>query len=480
LFNTRRAEGSANPAHRGEIASMHKLHPVFALALLATCLHARTVNVSPSGSASGTGTASSPLAVGTAFANAKAGDTILLAAGTYAIPYTTGSANTILCATKATKEAPIVVQAPAGQRATLDFQFPKDAWVQDSYGLSLTGNWWQFQRIAITRAGYQGVYVTGSYNSFENCAFYENRNSGIEINKGGSYTTLRNCDAYRNYDPKKLGTMADGFAPKQTQGPGNRLIGCRAWENSDDGYDAYDSPEIVVFDSCLAFRNGLDVLGYGAVGNGNGFKIGGLQQPAPDTLRHCVSFGNPLKGFDQNNNTAGLTLVHCTGYLNGTNFGLGGALTTGKHVLRNCVSYKGTNADAFGSATQEKNSWNLSLSLGSSDFESLDTSLARAPRTSDGSIPRNALFRPSASSKLLDRGAVLLWSYAGSAPDLGAFERPSATSVAPSSRFTARSTLGRIELTSGGMASRDLDLLGRRGNAGSGIHLPLAAPNSAD
>lgn len=451
---------------------MHTTHPVLCLLLAATSLHARTVYVAPTGSTTGTGAASSPVAVTTAFTNAKAGDTLLLAAGVYSIPYTTGVANTIVCATKATQAAPIVVMAPAGQRATLDFQFPKDAWVQDSYGLSLTGSWWLFHRIAITRAGYQGVYVTGSHNSFDHCAFYENRNSGIEINKGGQYTTLRNCDAYRNYDPKKAGTMADGFAPKQTQGPGNRLIGCRAWENSDDGYDAYDSPEIVVFDSCWAFRNGLDVLGYGAVGNGNGFKIGGLQQPAPDTLRHCVAFGNPLKGFDQNNNAAGLTLIHCTGYLNGTNYGLGGALTTGKHVLRNSVSYKGTTADAFGTATQEKNSWNLSLSLANSDFESLDTSMARAPRNADGSIPATKLLRPSATSKLLDRGAALMWSYSGSAPDLGAFERPSPTGITPRAPSTAASKQGRLDLTPGGVASPSPDLLGRRGTTGSGIHVP--------
>lgn len=443
---------------------------------LALSLSARQIHVSPTGTSGGAGSAQSPLDVKTALTGAKAGDTIQMAGGTYLIPYKTATANTIVCATKATENSPIVVQAPLGQTATLDFQFAKNDWVQDGFGLSLTGNWWTFRRIAITRAGYQGVYVTGSNNTFEHCAFYENRNSGIEINKGGQYTTLRNCDAYRNYDPKKSGTMADGFAPKQTQGPGNRLIGCRAWENSDDGYDAFDSPQVVTFDSCWAFRNGLDVLGYGAVGNGNGFKVGGNGAVAPNVLNHCVAFGNPLKGFDQNHNLGAITLVHCTAYANGTyNFAFGEAPTSGKHVLRNCVSYKGSNSLA--STTEEKNSWNLSLSVAGSDFESLDTSLARAPRNADGSLPKNGLFRPSAASKLLDQGAKLVWTYAGAAPDLGAFERPSATTLGPRLPSSAPSShRGQINLTTGQSGSAGLDPLGRRGVTGPGVRLPSTIP----
>ena len=442
---------------------------------LSLSVSARQVHVSPAGTSAGAGTSASPLDVRTALTNAKAGDTIQMAGGKYAISYKTATANTILCATKATQASPIVVQAPMGQTATLDFQFAKDDWVQDGFGLSLTGNWWTFRRIAITRAGYQGVYVTGSNNTFEHCAFYENRNSGIEINKGGSYTTLRYCDAYRNYDPKKLGTMADGFAPKQTQGPGNRLIGCRAWENSDDGYDAFDSPEVVTFDSCWAFRNGIDVMGWGAVGNGNGFKVGGNGAVAPNILRHCVAFGNPKKGFDQNNNLGAITLLNCTGYLNGTyDFAFGTAPTSGKHVVRNCVSYKSQTSFASGT-TQEKNSWNLGLSLANSDFESLDTSLARVARNPDGTLPVTKLLFPSAGSKLLDKGAALAWSYVGSAPDLGAFERGAATGVevraaaartAASSRPTVRVRNGWTDLPGGH------DLLGRHGPVAPGWTVP--------
>lgn len=401
---------------------------ILPLLVVSSFLHARFVHVAPGAPASGSGTKSSPLDVVKALEAAKPGDTIDLAEGVYRIPYSTGRANTIRCTTPATAESPIVVQAPLAKRAVLDFQFAKDDWVQDGFGISVSGDWWTFRRIDVTRAGYQGAYVTGAHNTFDHCSFFENRNTGLEINKGGAYTTVRNCDAYRNFDPKKGGSMADGFGPKQTQGPGNKFIGCRAWENSDDGFDLFDSPQMVTLDSCWAFRNGIDVMGWGSIGNQNGFKVGGNGAAGNHVLRHCVAFGNPVKGFDQNNNTGAVTMIHCTAYMNGAyNFAFGQSPTSGRNILRNCVSHQGK-VDV-GTSTQEKNSWNLSLVLGSVDFASLDTSIAHAERSVDGSLPSNSLLRPSAGSELLDRGAKLEWSYLGSAPDLGAFEFMNTTEV---------------------------------------------------
>jgi len=144
--------------------------------------------------------------------------------------------NTITFSKSGSSGKPIYVVAANCGRAVFDFSFPTGSWVQDSYGFYVTGNYWYFKGIDITRSGYQGAYVTGQYNTFDNCTFHDNRNTGLEINEGGAYTTVKNCDSYRNYDPKKNGSMADGFGPKQTQGPGNKFIGCRSWENSDDSW----------------------------------------------------------------------------------------------------------------------------------------------------------------------------------------------------------------------------------------------------
>ena len=261
----------------------------------------------------------------------------------------------------------------------------------------------------------------GEHNTFENCSFHDNRNTGLEINEGGAYTTVINSDAYRNYDPKKFGGMADGFGPKETQGPGNVFIGCRAWENSDDGFDAFDSPQTVIFERCSAFRNGVDVWAYGGFdGNGTGFKVGGNAAQANNRLIGCTAFDNVVKGFDQNNNTGGLTIHNCTGYSNGTNFGLGNPVNAGQqHDLKNNISLGAT--DSIANATQTNNSWN-GFSVSEADFLSVDTSLGSAARAADGSLPENDFLRLAPGSGLIDQGVDVGLPFNGTAPDLGAFE----------------------------------------------------------
>lgn len=389
--------------------------------------HATHYFAAPGGKSGATGLdKGDPASVVEILPTLKAGDTLWLASGVYAIPYDSKAKNTLPLPAKGSAGSPIAVMAEGNGRATLDFSYPPQAWTQDGFGLHLTGDYWYFRGLSVTRAGYQGVYVTGSHNTFVDCAFHDNRNSGIEINKGGSHTTLIDCDAYRNYDPKKSGSMADGFAPKQTQGPGNRLIRCRAWENSDDGFDAYDSPDSVTFENCWAFRNGVDVWKYGGfAGNGNGFKLGGNFRAAHHRVVSCIAFGHPGKGFDQNNNSGGLTLLHNIGYRNARNFGLINSLDAGeRHVLKNNISLEGS--AEIENAVEANNSWNAGFAVAAADFLSVDTALARAARNPDGSIPESPLFRLKSGSGLIDAGASAGIAYLGKAPDLGPFEFRSA------------------------------------------------------
>ena len=384
----------------------------------------RIYYVSPTGSSTADGTSfASALDFMTARSLAAAGDTLLLEPGTYEIPYQADTKNTIELAQVGAEGEPIRVVGDGG-RAEFDFSFPEQAWVQDSVGFLVTGSHWYFCNVDVTRAGYQGVYVTGQHNTFENCTFHDNRNTGLEINEGGAYTTVINSDAYRNYDPKKFGGMADGFGPKQTQGPGNRFIGCRAWENSDDGFDAFDSPETVTFERCSAFRNGVDVWQYGGFdGNGNGFKVGGNMAQANHELTECTAFENVVKGFDQNNNSGGITIYNSTAYKNGTNFGMGNPVNSGQqHDLKNNVSLGASNSIA--NALQQNNSWNDGFSVTEADFLSLDTSLGAAARGPDGSLPENDFLRLVPTSALVNRGVEVGLPFNGTAPDLGAFETP--------------------------------------------------------
>ena len=193
----------------------------------------------------------------------------------------------------------------------------------------------------------------------------------------------------------------------------------------------YDSPDSVIVYDSWAFRNGVNVFGYAAElfdGNGNGFKMGGNKAQANHRCTRCIAFDNPVKGFDQNNNTGGITVEQSIGYRNGSsgaaNFALGGTLNAGqKHHLRNNISYKGKNADSYGSSSEQKtNSWNVSVKVDDGDFESLDTSLATIARNADGSLPYTKLFRLKKGSDLIDKGTDIGFEYVGSAPDLGPYE----------------------------------------------------------
>ena len=136
---------------------------------------AATYYITPEGSASNDGSSySKAKALVTAMDKAAAGDSLILQPGTYTITYKAAAKNTIVCAAVGTASKRITVCCPDGM-ATLDFSFPELTYVQNSYGLSVTGSYWYFKNLVITHAGYQGAYVTGGYNTFEHCVFFDNQ-----------------------------------------------------------------------------------------------------------------------------------------------------------------------------------------------------------------------------------------------------------------------------------------------------------------
>ena len=277
----------------------------------------------------------------------------------------------------------------------------------------------------------------------ENCEVSYCRDAGIQISAGGSYNYLHNCDCFSNYDSLSSGGNADGFAIKLEPGPGNVLRGCRSWNNSDDGYDLFENSYKVVFDSCWAWHNGYAYVNGKFVTNnsmnGNGFKVGGNYYIGHHRLTNCVAFGNKSKGFDQNNNNGGVTVINCTGYNNGYyNFSfpndtvyikdnLGNIVQTyykeGNDTMINNVSYKspGVRFTKY-HTTQTTNSWNI-YTVSANDFISIDTSLAATLRSANGSIPVSGFLRLNTGSASIDAGTPVNGiPFVGSAPDLGAFE----------------------------------------------------------
>jgi len=314
----------------------------------------------------------------------------------------------------------IKVWAYPGETPILDFSNQPVS--TSSRGIRITHNYWHIKGLVIRNAKDNGIYIQSFYNIIENCVLYNNNDTGIQISNNGSYNLILNCDSYMNHDPLTYGENADGFAAKLGIGPGNVFRGCRAWNNSDDGYDMYEAADTVLVDGCWSFRNGYNIWGIpNFSGDGNGFKLGGNYFADPHKIIRCVAFDNPSKGFDQNNNTEGITAFNNTAWGNGSrNFSFPTQPTSGAHNLKNNISFNGSISLAS-NTVQEANSWQ-GFTVTSVDFNNLDSTLAILPRDSAGYLPYIDLLRLASGSSMIDAGVYVGLPYNDSAPDLGAFE----------------------------------------------------------
>jgi len=297
-------------------------------------------------------------------------------------------------------------------------------------GIELSGNYWYMKGFDIFKAGDNGMHISGAFNIIDFCAFYENGDTGLQLANGANNNQIINCDSYYNIDVSE--GNADGFAAKLDVGTGNSFRGCRAWQNSDDGWDGLLSSGIgtnpaTTYDSCWCFLNGYRKNMTASAGNGNGFKMGGNNELHDATLRNCLAVYNRVKGFDQNNNNGSMILYNCTGYKNGPNFGMSSNdPSAGKvAIVRNCVSYSNrTGTDAFRSVvTRSNNSWQVpSYTVTDNDFLSVDTSVLRGPRNTDGSLPNINFMKLKQGSSLINAGTNVGLPFNGSAPDIGYWE----------------------------------------------------------
>lgn len=167
----------------------------------------------------------------------------------------------------------------------------------------------------------------GSHCIVENLAMHDGMAIGYYQIKGSDNLVL-NCDAYNNYDNYSEGPYGGnvdgfGFHLVSPEYVGNRIYGCRAWRNSDDGFDLINCHSAVTIDHCYAMLNGyqptadpLDVDTRQQAGDGNGFKSGGFGMKAPGmkpfprivpthTISHCIAYRNKVNGFHSNHHTGG-------------------------------------------------------------------------------------------------------------------------------------------------------------------------------
>ncbi len=158
------------------------------------------------------------------------------------------------------------------------------------------------------------------------------------------------------------------------------FYGCRAWFNSDDGWDFYKANGFVTIDNCWAFWNGYD-KSFNETGDGVGFKLGPTttnQTTARRIVRNSLAIHNKQYGFNQNtvNTYNPVVLYNNASYDNGNYgyiFGWGPVGGT-QSIFRNNLSYSDQSA-FIGESNDinDHNSWNGSITLNDADFQSLDT-----------------------------------------------------------------------------------------------------------
>lgn len=318
-------------------------------------------------------------------------------------------------------------------------------------GLEMTG----IQVTILSHTESYCIYSQGSNNIFEEISMHDNVGTALRHYRGGNNLFL-NCDAYRNHDNVSQdgrGSNTDGFGCHPSSGStGNVFRGCRAWFNSDDGFDIIRADEAILFENCWAFYNGFSPS-FQSLGDGNGFKAGGyaydeankIPDPVPkNTVRFCVAVRNKASGFYSNHHLAGNDWYNNSAYLNNSNFNMVNRESPEidniwvdgyDHVLKNNLSYKpltfGTHTAFIDTSqnTLENNSFDLPITLSDEDFISLDHNLLTAPRKSDGSLPDIDFMRPAQGSPIVDAGVDIGFSFFGSAPDLGAIETNYVTSI---------------------------------------------------
>ena len=411
----------------------------------------KTIYISPDGNDNtGDGSIEKPwFDLQKAVNNAQPGTHIVCRGGTYIQKVQSDKKYTVRITNNGTADKPIVIRCYDGEKPTFDFKEGLTEERVGERGILITGDYWWLFGLHITHAADNGIKLEGSHNRIERCEFSYNLDTGLQLGFGHdfsesfpgiskndgtycAYNDVIDCDSHHNCDyDQNYGSDADGFACKMHNGIGNRFIRCRAWCNSDDAWDLYETDYSVVLAECWAWRSGYaedhewvkDYITKSSnmsfSGNGNGIKLGGNGKGGSSQGIHyafnCIAFGcnksSSVKGFDCNSHKGGHVLVGCLAFDNSYDymFESGGSDTNtkfynnvclGKQEI--CVGYDDYNALT---APMSKNGWSnhLLTGIGSDEYLSLDEDDAMKPRDIYGGMPRR-FGRLASDSKMIDAG----------------------------------------------------------------------------
>ena len=399
--------------------------------------------VSPTGSDSNPGTLASPFATLQKGNNtAAAGDTVWMRGGTY---NTTGQITLSKSGTSDTNRTKI--WAYPGEVPVLNFSnYSLSSSASDNPAITVTGSWMHLKGLEIgpAKVGSSGSHSYSllrtkgaSNNTFELLNIHNAFGPGLFIDTGNGGNLILNCDSHDNYDVNGSqgdGQNGDGFGVHyQTSGPSTTIRGCRAWNDSDDGYDLIYQEVPVIVENSFATGSGV-----GSSGNGNGFKMGSSGTGIRHLVQNNVAWNCKAAGFYANHSSGGNTWYNNTSYNNGTQYNMlassfaadGRTIATAVitltgtkvHIMRNNIGFPNRNSNMTGVDTQF-NSWDLGITPAASDFASISDTGCTGPRQADGSMPAACTFMHlTAGSRMIDKGTNVGLPFVGAAPDLGAYE----------------------------------------------------------
>lgn len=276
----------------------------------------------------------------------------------------------------------------------------------------------------------------GSNNIYEELKIHHGMGIGWYLVKGGNNLVL-NCDAWCNYDEKNGGGNVDGFGCHPSKGDtGNVLRGCRAWWNSDDGFDLIHSAEAVWIDNCWAFYNGYKPNTFKSAADGNGIKAGGygmsenskIAEVIPmHKITNCLTYRNKSGGFYSNHHLGGIIWINNTGVYNRWNYNMVNRKSVEEavdvagynHFLANNISFNPRedgviNLDKTSSTIINNSFDSQNFTISDLDFKSSDPDEMMSERQENGSLPSINFMQPTDDSVI----SQLRMGYTFQAPEI--------------------------------------------------------------
>ena len=436
-----------------------KRHPLAILTLLTaivTATDAKVIYVAPQGDDAAAGTIDAPLAtLPAAYRLTEGGDTVCFRGGTYNVTDSQvmkikGVYAFVFALEKAgTAEHRTCYMGYPGERPVFDFSALMLDGKHRFVAFYLGADYVHLRNFDIVgvpvriKGHTQSECVSarrGSHCIVEDIAMHDGMAIGY-YQKRGSHNLVVDCDAYNNYDDYSEGPYGgnvDGFGCHvfDTFEVGNVFRRCRAWRNSDDGFDLISCAAPVEIDHCMAFYNGYcpssspaDTVNFVSAGDGNGFKAGGWgmnkrKTKCPDVcpshyIHHSLAYRNKAHGFYANHHLAGNTWENNTSCGNRSNYNMLNRKNTFEaidvpgydHSLANNVSWTFTDASLGGHLinidpdriTLTNNSFAPSVSsveVTAEMFVSTSVSLLFTRRLPDGRLPSIDFLRGKAGTIL--------------------------------------------------------------------------------